>query len=99
MRVLQILVAILFIVLCDQAYGQATGHKISGFVSDEVSREALGFATVSLLRNNGNDRAQFSATQTGLDGTFNFVNVPADTFILQVSYIGYKTVERHVDLR
>jgi outer membrane receptor protein involved in Fe transport len=99
MRLLQILAAILFIVLGNQAYGQARGHKLSGVVSDEVSREPLGFATVSLLRNNGSDRVQLSATQTGFDGAFNFVNVPADTFILQVSYIGYKTVERHIDLR
>ena len=62
-------------------------HKniaLSGIVLDEDTGEALPNALVYL-------RESEKYTITNRDGRFNFLNIPSDTSILEISYIGYLT--------
>jgi hypothetical protein len=58
--------------------------KISGRIYDDKSGETLPYTTVSL-----------EGTTTGvisnLDGHFSLINVPSDTSIITVQYLGYET--------
>ena len=65
--------------------GQEPG-TISGFVSEAETGEALAGANVMIK---GTDMG----TATNLDGYYVLSNVRAGTFELQVTYIGYRTVE------
>lgn len=56
---------------------------ISGIVRDQDTGEALPFATV-LVEGTSN------GTATNVDGYFTLFNVPNDTAILEVQYIGYQ---------
>ncbi|MCA0365545.1 MAG: TonB-dependent receptor [Bacteroidetes bacterium] len=61
---------------------------LSGKIIEQNSGETLPFATVFVT-----DRPEIS-TQSNVDGYFSLQNVPSDTVLLKVSYVGYlsKTV-------
>jgi ferric enterobactin receptor len=56
---------------------------LSGIVKDEFSGETLPFATLTVAG------FQNIVTQTNVDGYFSLLNVPSDTVLVQVSYVGY----------
>lgn len=58
--------------------------NVSGIVKDKETGETLPFATV-LTKGTSN------GVTTNIDGYFTLFNVPSDTSILIVSYIGYQT--------
>lgn len=58
--------------------------SLSGYVIDEDTGEALPNAAV-YLKNLG------KYTVTNRDGYFNFLNIPTDTSLLEISYLGYLT--------
>ena len=58
--------------------------NVSGIVRDKKTGETLPFANV-LLKNSSN------GVTTNIDGYFTLFNVPTDTVMLLVSYIGYQT--------
>jgi hypothetical protein len=58
--------------------------SLSGYVIDEDTGEALPNAAV-YLKNLG------KYTVTNRDGYFNFLSIPADTSLLEISYLGYLT--------
>jgi len=65
-------------------------QTIKGHVSDAKSGETLIGAAVHIERDN------FKLNTTvKLDGTYVFKNVPAGTYQLSVSYIGYKTTKQY----
>ncbi len=65
---------------------RTVGHKdfnLSGKVVDEVNGEALSFATVGIIGTN-------LGTTTNADGFFTLLNIPTDTMMLTIQYVGYK---------
>lgn len=59
--------------------------KITGIVRDVESGESLPFATVFV-------KGTASGVSTNVDGYFTVFNVPSDTAILRIQYLGYQTV-------
>ncbi|MFM7019229.1 MAG: carboxypeptidase-like regulatory domain-containing protein [Aquirufa sp.] len=76
--------------LDEKQYGKAfTGKStkgnftLTGIVVDEISGEPLPFASVSLSNSK-------KGTQTNVDGKFSLPNIPSDTSMLLVRYVGYR---------
>jgi hypothetical protein len=62
--------------------------RITGIVTDEISKEKIPFATISLL----SDASIFKAgSVSGSDGTFIFNNLNYGNYKLVVKFMGYKT--------
>jgi hypothetical protein len=60
--------------------------NLSGKVVDEANGEALPFATIGIIGTN------FGAT-TNADGFFTLLNIPTDTMMLTIQYVGYSTTQ------
>ncbi|MCC8094602.1 MAG: carboxypeptidase-like regulatory domain-containing protein [Tannerellaceae bacterium] len=75
---------------------QASG-SIRGKVVDANTSEPLEFVNV-VLREKGVANAIPMGNITDLDGNFNIPNVPLESYILQISFIGYGTYEQDVVL-
>lgn len=76
-----------------------TAQKITvtGKVMDGLtSGDALPFASVKLLT--PKDSTMASGAQTADDGTFKLPAVKAGNYILQISYVGYQTIEKDLTL-
>ncbi|MEJ1241842.1 outer membrane beta-barrel protein [Chryseolinea sp. T2] len=99
MKYLTFITVLLLITIGHHVNGQNTGRNLKGIVTDATSSEPLPFATVALLQNKDGQLTRIAVSQTALDGTFGISNAPADTILLQVSFVGYQTAEQHVDLR
>lgn len=67
-------------------WAQTTGG-LSGQVIDAEVEEGLPFANLILVEN----EFQIAATQSDLNGNYNFSNVPSGTYTLIVTYTGYPT--------
>lgn len=61
-------------------------------MTDQKSRERLISATVQLIAGDG----KINYTSTDLKGMFQFKKLPAGTYTLQISYVGYKTYKEAV---
>ncbi|EIM75220.1 TonB-dependent receptor [Nitritalea halalkaliphila LW7] len=88
-RLFGFLIGYLFFALAAQ--GQAV-HPVKGFVFDENKEPMIG-AVVQLMAS-----PQLHAAIVGLDGSFQFSAIPAGTYRLEVSYLGYKTYEDRVTI-
>jgi hypothetical protein len=88
MRFIQLLFLTLFtLLLFNFANAQTTGGKISGLVLDDAKKPLDG-ATVILLA--AKDSSQVSSKLANPDGSFAFQNLKDDTYLIRVTYIGYK---------
>ncbi len=76
--------------IVDTAVSQPTrkNFTIKGVIKDKNSGETLPFANVLV-------RGSTNGTTSNIDGYFTLFNIPTDTMILDVSYIGY----RHLSFR
>ena len=80
---------------------QAQTSLLTGRVADTESGDALAKATVQLFvlsnrKGGGVDTTFVSGTFTDAQGQFSLSNVKAGAFLLRLSYLGYKTLERPV---
>lgn len=82
-KLLQILFLLFFSVTA------ANAAKIKGHVYDKQSGEALVGATIVIEKTG-------QATSTGLDGSFEFKNVPEGKVTFKISYLTYQTVSKEV---
>ena len=69
----------------------ASAQTIKGNVSDAKTSETLIGATVHIE----NGSTVFNTT-VKLDGSYDFKNIPAGTYNLRVSFVGYKTTKEYV---
>lgn len=77
-----------------QASG-STGGTVQGTVTDPSGAVVAG-ATVTLA----NPDVNYTQTvKTGSDGGFRLVNVPPNTYQIQISLSGFQTYEKQVDIR
>lgn len=72
------------------AYAQ--NHNLRGIVKDASSNDYLVGATVRL-------KNTFFATSTNIDGSFVFENLKPAKYVVIVSFVGYQTLEKEIDLK
>jgi iron complex outermembrane receptor protein len=65
--------------------------SLSGTVADAETREGLTAASIQLLPLN-------QATTTNQSGHFTYSNLPAGSYLLKVSYVGFETISKTVEL-
>ncbi|MEN9839512.1 MAG: hypothetical protein RL177_991, partial [Bacteroidota bacterium] len=84
----QLLLVLMLCVGVTQAFAQGT---LRGTVTDESSKEVLAGTNILLSSADG---SVSRGTNSGLDGSFTFSNLPAGTYTARISYVGYndKTV-------
>jgi len=88
MKVIQVFfLAIFASLLFNFADAQSTSGKISGAILDDAKKPLDG-ATVVLLV--AKDSVVVSTTLANQDGSFAFLNLKDDTYLIKATYIGYK---------
>lgn len=80
------------ILCCFVVFSTANAQKISGQITDQVSGEALGFATVFL-----NNLSK--GTSSNEKGQFELPPLSEGKYELVVSYVGYETFVQVIDLK
>jgi len=91
MNLLQLKIAAIGLIMLVAVKGYSQQSiKISGAVGDSLTHEPIRFATVALL--NQQTKAPVKGTQTDTSGHFALENVPAGTFTLQITYVGYNNI-------
>jgi len=81
------LLTLLTLLLCNFASAQTSDGKISGTILDDAKKPLDG-ATIVLLA--AKDSSVISNQLANPDGSFAFQNVKDNTYIVKVTYIGYK---------
>ncbi|MDP1727563.1 MAG: outer membrane beta-barrel family protein [Bacteroidota bacterium] len=79
-----------------QRPGAAFSGRLYGKVLDEISHEAVSFASVSLLAMQKDSLVAACLVKT--NGDFSLENLPAGTFRLRIFFLGYKTFEQNVSV-
>lgn len=74
----------------------AQNGSIKGVISDNADKTALPGATVSLLLQS--DSTLVKSTTAAADGTFTLTNLPADSFIVTITTVGYQQYVSFVTL-
>lgn len=87
---------IAFLFLCLWGIG-AEAQSIKGKVTDKKSKEAVPYANVFLFDKKDLSKAVNGAT-TEEDGSFEIQNVKAGSYVLRVQMIGYKDLQREVEV-
>ncbi|MBS1532288.1 MAG: TonB-dependent receptor [Bacteroidetes bacterium] len=75
--------------IAGRLYAQNNG-KITGSLKDAQTHEVIAFANVALT--DQNTKAYVTGTQTDANGNFVLNNLPAGTFTLRLSFVGYDPV-------
>src|SRR6187402_3399169 len=87
----QYLLIIFFSGLCFSSFAQT----IKGTVSDKANGDPLLGATVSLKNSAGVKRY----TNVGLDGSFQFKDIPVGKYEIEAKYVSYKDEEKDVEVK
>ena len=86
LSILFILSGLVFLSSSLNAQTKIVGSRISGTVLDE-EKKALDFATISLL--SASDSALLRTAVSGLDGKYFFENLPAGTYRVNITMVGF----------
>jgi outer membrane receptor protein involved in Fe transport len=81
----------LFFPICLEA------QSIKGKITDKANKEAIGFANVFLFKKDAPTQA-VNGAMTEENGSFEIKNVAAGSYILRVQMIGYKDLQREVEV-
>mgnify|MGYP006282379279 CR=1 FL=1 len=101
MKVNWIGIAIAFIFLSNMNYAQkiedeVRSYKISGKVIDKTTQNPVEYATAVLLE--PGDSTQVSGIATGISGRFTLQPESPGTYILQISFVGYRDYYQKVSI-
>lgn len=72
-----------------------SAQTIKGQLTDGASQEPMGFANVSVY--DANDKL-VKGTSSGIDGRYEIIDLPAGTYQLEASFLGYATETQTVSL-
>lgn len=72
-------------------------QSIKGKITDKANKEAIGFANVFLFKKDALSQP-VNGAMTDENGVFEIKNVPAGSYVLRVQMIGYKDLEREVEV-
>lgn len=90
-----LLLVLSFILFTSFAYASGNTGIIKGIVIDKKTGEPMIGATVH-IKNKSTDFTL--ATSTGLDGSYNFRNLPAGKYEVEAKYISYKDEEEDIEI-
>ncbi len=94
---MRLLLALLILSLLSvQSYSQTNGIDIKAVVKDAATQENLSFASVAIRQKKGEQDVVISAAQTSIEGSFQLTAPSAGTYVLQISFIGYQTLEQNL---
>jgi iron complex outermembrane receptor protein len=71
--------------------GPPPSASLTGHIVDAETKEPIGWATVTLVE-------LARAERSHRDGSFHFEGIPAGHYTVRVSFIGFETTQRQVDL-
>ncbi len=91
----KILLLSFFVCIVSELFSQTTG-VISGKLIDSVGKQQLRSASISVMDANDSTVLVFGLSKE--KGVFEIKNVPLGYFILQISYQGFKTVSKKINL-
>jgi ferric enterobactin receptor len=84
-----VLSLLFFLVLSVNNYAQTAGKgKISGKVTDAVTKQPVDYATISVFKQGA--ASPFNGISTDAKGTFSIDNIPAGDYKVTVDFLGYK---------
>jgi outer membrane receptor protein involved in Fe transport len=88
MKIKNNIILVLLVLNSVFSYGQITSVNISGTLLDSTRNEGLPF--VHVLLKNENDSSFVSGTITNENGEFELKNITPNSYLLYISYFGYK---------
>ena len=89
---------ITFSILCLHTFIVAQNHyQIRGKLETEGSGESIFYATVILLTPDSNAKT-VATTFSGADGSFEIADIPAGSYVLKATLIGYDMLSQPVEL-
>jgi len=84
------------IIIVFTSFQNLLAHSITGQIRDGKSDQSIPYATISLY--NANDSALITGTVSGTDGHFALNQIASGQYHLRISFMGYQTIARTVDL-
>lgn len=94
MRIKNVLLVTMLLLLVANLRAQNKSVTVSGITKDKTSKLALPFVNVSLKTSN--DNKLITGTITNEEGRFSLTNIKSGNYILEFSFIGYKTKTQSV---
>jgi len=91
-KVSSLFILVLFIVNCLSAQTRSTA-TVTGIVKDSLNNSSLRY--VNVLLQDSIDSTKTSGAMTDNNGRFQIINVFPGTYIIKISYIGYKNKITH----
>jgi hypothetical protein len=88
---------ILIFFFCSFSVFGQKNNTLSGTVLDKTGNEPIVAGSIELL--NAKDSVFVAGTISGVDGFFSFKNLPEGNYILKITYIGYNTLFKDVNLK
>lgn len=89
------LTAFLLIAICTSIFAAKNQSQIKGRILDGQNGEPLSFATISIHTADGH---VVTGATADIDGLYIIENVPFGEYILKVSFMGYKTIDKQLSL-
>ncbi|SOE21170.1 Outer membrane receptor proteins, mostly Fe transport [Spirosomataceae bacterium TFI 002] len=86
--------ALFFVLFAIQVFAQKTAITVSGSVIDKIGQSPMPFVTVTLK--NKSDLTFIMGTVTSENGSFTLSNVKPQTYMLELSFVGYKSVRQEI---
>ncbi len=94
MRIKNVLLVTMLLLLVANLRAQNKSVTVSGITKDKTTKLALPFVNVSLKTSN--DNKLIIGTITNEEGRFSLANIKSGNYILEFSFIGYKTKTQSV---
>ena len=94
MKIRNNIILVLLVLNSVFSYSQITSVNISGTLLDSSRNESLPFVNVVLK--NESDSSFVSGTITNENGDFELKNIKPNTYLLYISYIGYKKIYKEL---
>lgn len=94
MRIKNVLLVTMLLLLVANLRAQNKSVTVSGNTKDKTTKLALPFVNISLK--SSNDNKLITGTITNEEGRFSLANIKSGNYILEFSFIGYKTKTQSV---
>ena len=82
----------LFTMLSSITFAQVTSVTVSGIIKSKTDQISMPY--VNVLVKNQKDGAFISGTITDDDGRFSIANISAGEYVLEISFIGFKSIQQ-----
>ena len=84
------IIVAMFMLAIPTAIGQTKTVSLSGLIKDKISKNPLSYVGVTLKTSPGKDF--LTGTISGEDGRFTLPGITPGSYVLEISFVGYKTI-------